>query len=1004
MRDAVKTTSPQFDRLSKEIEKLDLALGKTKPKTTNFFNTLTKFAGKVAVFSAAFTAVSAGLRSVGNAAGVYVARAKEIESFNLAIRNVGYTQAETNRVFQQAATTANSLGAPIQQVEKSYKRMIPALEAVGTSADESDRFIASISARSATLGLNSEQSGRLLEAFAQVLSKGKLQAEELNQQISELDGAFRTQFADALGVTTEALNELISDSQITADVFVKTVNKMQNGIEALQKRVKDGNLTIQQFQNLIANLNVKTVEEVGKAIEPAVKAFLQIRLAVAEFLNEFTNTAQFENIVVVINQTAKGLEVLIKNVLAAIEAFNNFTAPLFKIINFLLGLGDGFGGLIGILINSAAAFFLVSKAIAGIQFARTIPATIKASRTFRVLRVTAYRTGKSLGYLRGQILGVGSAAQKSTATVARYGQTVSSAGVAASGAGAKIGGFLKEIGSFIAISIAIDLISKLIEMFQASAKAAEELRRAYSGVTSELESGLEELTPKVEKAKDAQGELSGSIADNVKKTNEAGKANAGLAAGLAVVAGGAALVAATVLTGGTALAVYAGAAATAAVASNRAYVATQELAKSGRGLALLKENLKFDSLLLDAQAAAKKLGVELGQIDFSNLEDENLEDAATNIKLTTEALRGKIAADKELLKAELARENPREAEVEFFKKNIKLNSELLVLKEKSLKAISAEIVARIKAGNAAAKQAASLEELKEATKQLNQEIEIEKIEAQTAAIERYGKSAADASLLAASNIGIERAASEERSRVLNKELSELNRRKAAGAALSKEESDRIRELTQLTATESKKQAQLEIDARNAVIDAFEDGIRKTQQQTDILGSAASGLKSTFDGVADGLTSGIRSAAGLIDEVVNREIRGLDVGNAKRRQIIERQLKAQAVANQVEFNIAAFKLNIQNKIAQSEARIAKLRLLAEAKIAQARGETGLAQAYVEAANLQGAIIKGSQLNYNLELQTLKLNKQRQDQALSIRDLKKKLGFLLVLWLKRLASKR
>ncbi len=117
--------------------------------------------------------------------------------------------------------------------------MVPALRAVGATSEETDKFVASVSARTQTLGLNTEQSGRLLEAFAQVLSKGKLQAEELNQQISELDGAFRTQFADALGVTTEALNELISQSQITADIFVKTVNKMENGVEALQRRVKN---------------------------------------------------------------------------------------------------------------------------------------------------------------------------------------------------------------------------------------------------------------------------------------------------------------------------------------------------------------------------------------------------------------------------------------------------------------------------------------------------------------------------------------------------------------------------------------------------------------------------------------------------------------------------------------------------------------------------------------------------------------------------------------------
>ena len=388
MRNAVAMNSPEFKKLELEIKKLDDRFSQTTPKAKNFFSVL----GKIAVAQAAFAAVTGTVRSAANALGAFTARTKELEAFNLAIKNVGFTQGETNRIFKQAETTANRLGAPLQQVEKSYKRMIPALKAVGTSAANSDKFIAAISARSQTLGLNTEQSGRLLEAFAQVLSKGKLQAEELNQQISELDGAFRTQFAEALGVSSAALNELISDSKITADVFVKTVNKMQNGVDALAERIKNGTATIQQLQNVASNIETKNLESIAKTIEPAIKAFLKIRLAVAEFIKEFKQTKTFDFLATTFNQIAKSAQTLIDNTLKLVLAVSKLLAPITGLLDGILSLDKNFGGLIGILAHVAAGLFLVKGAIVG--FATILITLVGAAQTAKAALLGLGVSGK----------------------------------------------------------------------------------------------------------------------------------------------------------------------------------------------------------------------------------------------------------------------------------------------------------------------------------------------------------------------------------------------------------------------------------------------------------------------------------------------------------------------------------------------------------------------------------------------------------------------------------
>lgn len=353
--------------LNKRIQAVDAQIAKTTPGFNRFFSTLSR----IATVQAGFVAIASGFNAITGALNAYVNRTKQLQAFDLALKNVGLNQVEVNKTFADATAIADRLGAPVQQVEKSYKRMLPALIAVGASAETSSQFIENITARTQTLGLNTEESGRLFEAFAQVLSKGKLQAEELNQQISELDGSFRTQLADALGVSTEKLTELVEQGAITAPVFVDAVNKMSNGVEELQRRIESGNATIQQLQNNIQNINLQTLTRIGAAIEPAIKSFLAIGKAVSEFFDRFSQTKVFGLFVVILNQTAKGLEVFVSNLLKVVDVIVELLSPLANVLGSILDLGKEFGGLIGIIVNIVGVILTLKAAIVGLNILKT---------------------------------------------------------------------------------------------------------------------------------------------------------------------------------------------------------------------------------------------------------------------------------------------------------------------------------------------------------------------------------------------------------------------------------------------------------------------------------------------------------------------------------------------------------------------------------------------------------------------------------------------------------
>lgn len=985
LRDATRINSPEFQRLTKEIQKFDKQLDSSKTKTKGF---VAAFA-RIAIVSAGFQAVSSGLRSVGNAIDVFVRRTKDVEGFGLALRNAGLEQAEVSRVFKQAETTANALGAPLAQVEKTYKRMIPALQAVGTSSADSDKFIEQISARTQTLGLNTEQSGRLLEAFAQVLSKGKLQAEELNQQISELDGAFRVQFAEALGVSTQALNDLISSSQITADVFVKTVNKMANGADLLKKRIQDGTATIQQFQNQIGNIDTKNIEAIGAAIEPAIKSFLRIRLAVSEFVKDFRETEQFDNLVIVFNGIAKGAEIVVKGFLSLVTAINKLTAPLVGIQNFVLSLGEEFGGLVGILVIATAAIKASQAAFGGYK---SFVAPI-------------------IEYVVKQFTNLKKAVTSSSTSTVEYGKVVETTGRKAEVASIKFGKLAKAAAKLAIFFAATAIIDKMISSFQAAGEAAEEMNSKFASIELDLLDKIEEFNNKIEETPETIEKFGESLETAAAKSESSGKANQ-LASAAFVVLGvaaigaasalggpfGGALAAASVKGGLAALSVgkvagaitlTASAAASGKAAFDKFAKAEEQLKKSGGGKAFLERQKEIGDAINKSDKLIKSLGVTLDQVDFSNFKGAGADivEVSRQAKAQVSTLEANIAANQSLIRELKEKEQIEgklsdvdKAKITAAKGVIEADQQKLIVKRRLADASSQAVVELLKEGDASTEAAASTEELKKATESYLDTIDLELIKQQTEAIEEYGKKANAAGLLAAANIGIEQAASQERLNAYNKELNKLNEVETTRGVLDDKDRERQTQLTALIAQESQKQAQLGIDARNAVIDAFEEGINRANEKVGILGQGATALKGSFDNVSSSLTTGLQAAVGLVGAVVSRATQGLDKNSGKRKELIAIQLKSEAQAIATETKVAQLKLAVQTRVAQSEARIAQLRLQAEAQVARARGQEGIAGALELAAAAQGQIIKDLQVQFQIEKRVLDIQKQSKEQAL------------------------
>lgn len=231
-----------------------------------------------------FQAINAAIQPLIN-------RAKQIEGLTLSLSAFISNQSDVNAVLASAKGISLEYGTSLTQIERGYKRIAPAILAAGGSLGDVEAVVEGLAAKTVQLGLNTEQSGRYIEAFAQVMGKGKLQAEELNQQFSELDGALRSQVALYLetqyGITD--LNSAMRNGEVTAEKFreafifaAKSAKEQLGGaLGEIQTRL-DG-MNVAQIENVRATLNTISLEGLNKTFDGFGQAMQRVATTTTQF-------------------------------------------------------------------------------------------------------------------------------------------------------------------------------------------------------------------------------------------------------------------------------------------------------------------------------------------------------------------------------------------------------------------------------------------------------------------------------------------------------------------------------------------------------------------------------------------------------------------------------------------------------------------------------------------------------------------------------------------------
>ena len=167
--------------------------------------------------------------------------------------------------------TVDDLKIPLEGASDGFRQLTASTRATSIEGEGTRELFKGIGQAATVLDLSSENTSGSILALSQMMSKGKVQAEELRGQLGErIPGAFAIA-ARAMGVTEGELNKMLETGQVLSDDFMpKFAKQLQSEFGgAAVSASGNARSALNQYENSWLRLQ----QSVGKSIQPAQVAF-----------------------------------------------------------------------------------------------------------------------------------------------------------------------------------------------------------------------------------------------------------------------------------------------------------------------------------------------------------------------------------------------------------------------------------------------------------------------------------------------------------------------------------------------------------------------------------------------------------------------------------------------------------------------------------------------------------------------------------------------------------
>lgn len=214
----------QIDINDKALKRMDASMGNYQRNVGNYQSvlkginfSLTSMIAPVLGVASAYEALHASIKVID-----------QMSRLKLSLEAVSTSSDQVAKRWEFLSTLADRTGQDISSLASNYVNFAGATRNTSLEGSKGDAIFKSFSNTFAALGKSSDVANRGLYALQQMISKGKVSSEELNQQLAEaLPGANKL-FADAVGVSTMKLADMMKHGEVLAtDVLPKVAKRLE---------------------------------------------------------------------------------------------------------------------------------------------------------------------------------------------------------------------------------------------------------------------------------------------------------------------------------------------------------------------------------------------------------------------------------------------------------------------------------------------------------------------------------------------------------------------------------------------------------------------------------------------------------------------------------------------------------------------------------------------------------------------------------------------------------
>ena len=270
--------SKAFD---KQMGKTSGALGKSAKSAGGFAGKLGglggmlgKLAPQLAIAGAAFKAFTIASDSVRVA--------RNFESLENAINAASGSAREGAFNMRFIREQALKLGLPLRESAEGFKTMAGAFKDSTMEGEGARELFKNVATASTVMGLSAEQTKGTFLALGQIMSKGKVSAEELNGQLGERIPGALSIAARAMNTTKGELMKLMADGKLMSEDFLPAFSKelKKTFAKDLPKAVNSSQARLNRFNNRILELKLS----LGRALLPTVNKVMGLFTRFVNFL------------------------------------------------------------------------------------------------------------------------------------------------------------------------------------------------------------------------------------------------------------------------------------------------------------------------------------------------------------------------------------------------------------------------------------------------------------------------------------------------------------------------------------------------------------------------------------------------------------------------------------------------------------------------------------------------------------------------------------------------